>query len=688
MVSVEQRLKHFFLARLRREAVRNLYRRAELAGLMEGRFLKEADDQSGQIWTITAVGAQVLRADQADAGKHTAPSASGGFSRFERALRRGGDGEAKITLAFDDDDGIVLDTVRSISKGRLEQEHRQAADALASEAGNGKANASVEGATDVIANDHHLDLLRTVRGYAPRPPVADAAVALLVANAFCNAVGNAVADIDVLADVLRRPNPCIAIRVPVTSFERLCGRVIERGMLTPSKITLVDGLPGQHITNHYRDNPADLGRVIVFSGKYMAEKSETFIRDNLTKLLFHASTPILVLDERAKGDLPLRITACADLVAAGASIDRELVIELMDICLGIEPTTTIRAMDEQAFAPSHLGIDDLVAALRPGRSAEAVVDVLEKLDLANWDAARTEEQDEDKDESGKSGSSTSSKSKSKKQTETTFEIVQPVKPADGKQTASAAGKSDSSHGGADRLLLVEELAGYGEARDWALDLKADLALWREGLLDWSEMSTKLLLSGPPGTGKTTFAKALCNTLQVPMLATSVAQWLEPGYLGDVLKLMASAFETAGKHRPAILFIDEMDGIGRRGDSSRPYSDYWDSVVNRALELLDGVGKSEGVIVVGATNHPDKIDPALRRSGRLERHAVIPLPDTEALTGILAYRLGSDVKAIIDSRPAKNAGAASITIEGRTRQQAKLVGHSSPDIDTVTNGTRA
>ena len=65
-------------------------------------------------------------------------------------------------------------------------------------------------------------------------------------------------------------------------------------------------------------------------------------------------------------------------------------------------------------------------------------------------------------------------------------------------------------------LTIETLAGYGAAKDWALNLKEDLALWKGRSLDWADMSTKMLLSGPPGTGKTTFAKALCNTLQVPL----------------------------------------------------------------------------------------------------------------------------------------------------------------------------
>ena len=117
------------------------------------------------------------------------------------------------------------------------------------------------------------------------------------------------------------------------------------------------------------------------------------------------------------------------------------------------------------------------------------------------------------------------------------------------------------------------------------------------------MSTKLLLSGPPGTGKTMFARSLCNSLQVPMFTTSVATWLEPGYLGDVFMRIKRAFSEVVAHQPAILFIDEIDGIGRRTDFTRDYADYWNALVNCLLELLDGAARTTGVIVVGATNAP-------------------------------------------------------------------------------------
>ena len=201
-------------------------------------------------------------------------------------------------------------------------------------------------------------------------------------------------------------------------------------------------------------------------------------------------------------------------------------------------------------------------------------------------------------------------------------------------------------------LTVETLSGFGEAREWALALKQDLALWQQGSLCWTDMSTRLLLAGPPGTGKTLFARALGNTLQLPLLATSVSTWLEPSHLGDVLTRMAAAFGEAQSNAPCLLFIDEIDGIGRRRDDRGEFGDYWNAVVNRALELMDGAVRTEGVILVGATNRPSAIDAALLRSGRLETRIDIPTPDVDALVGILDHHLGHDLDGVVASASAR------------------------------------
>jgi cell division protease FtsH len=259
----------------------------------------------------------------------------------------------------------------------------------------------------------------------------------------------------------------------------------------------------------------------------------------------------------------------------------------MQISLGIDRGAGLAALHAVDFTPGYLGIADLVAAIRPGRSAEQIVRALEHLNLANWMAAEESKKNKERNDTGKSGAGgASGQTKKSGKAHARYDLVQPVASFTSEINAhSASGKRT------EKVLLVEDLAGYGAARDWALDLRSDLHLWREGHLDWSEMSTKLLLSGPPGTGKTTFAKALCNTLQAPLLATSVSQWLEASYLGDVMTAMSATFEAAAKLRPAILFIDEIDGIGRRGAGGL-HSDYWDTLVSSTARLNCSMGRGK------------------------------------------------------------------------------------------------
>jgi cell division protease FtsH len=194
---------------------------------------------------------------------------------------------------------------------------------------------------------------------------------------------------------------------------------------------------------------------------------------------------------------------------------------------------------------------------------------------------------------------------------------------------------------------LEELHGYGIAKTWGMQLAADLEEWRQGRLSWSEVHSGLLLSGPPGVGKTIYARALAQTCSVNFVPASLAQWQAKGHLGDLLKAMRADFKKAKDDTPSIIFIDEIDSVGDRSTFGPDHASYSIQVVNGLLESIDGSAGREGVVVIGATNHPDKIDPALVRPGRLDRHVKIEMPDEEDRVAILRQLLGTDASPGLD-----------------------------------------
>ena len=144
----------------------------------------------------------------------------------------------------------------------------------------------------------------------------------------------------------------------------------------------------------------------------------------------------------------------------------------------------------------------------------------------------------------------------------------------------------------------------------------------------------VLLAGPPGTGKTLLAKAIAGEANVPFLSVSGSEFVEM-FVGVGASRVRDLFEQAKKHAPCIVFIDEIDAVGRRrGAGISGGHDEREQTLNQLLVEMDGFESSDGIIVIAATNRPDILDPALLRPGRFDRQIHVPLPDVRGRLEIL------------------------------------------------------
>lgn len=184
---------------------------------------------------------------------------------------------------------------------------------------------------------------------------------------------------------------------------------------------------------------------------------------------------------------------------------------------------------------------------------------------------------------------------------------------------------------------LSDLPGLGEVQRHFLDLVRDLAAAQAGNLPFSQLPRGFLLAGPPGTGKTSLVRAVAAEVSCQFILLSPAALQAVDHLGHHLRAIRKAFARARSAAPALLFIDEADSFGHR-EQVGGNSYYRNAVINCLLEELQGYEASNGVVVIAATNRPEAIDPALRRSGRLDRTLFIDLPDHAALAEIWDYYL--------------------------------------------------
>ncbi len=251
--------------------------------------------------------------------------------------------------------------------------------------------------------------------------------------------------------------------------------------------------------------------------------------------------------------------------------------------------------------------------------------------------------------------------------------------------AMSFGKSRARMLGEDQVKVTfADVAGVDEAKEEVAELVEFLRDPGKFQKLGGKIPRGVLMVGPPGTGKTLLAKAIAGEAKVPFFTISGSDFVEM-FVGVGASRVRDMFDQAKKHAPCIIFIDEIDAVGRhRGAGLGGGHDEREQTLNQLLVEMDGFEGNEGIIVIAATNRPDVLDPALLRPGRFDRQVVVPLPDLRGREQILKVHmrkvpLAEDVDPAIIARGTpgfSGADLANLVNEAAlfaARQNKRLVG---------------
>jgi cell division protease FtsH len=240
---------------------------------------------------------------------------------------------------------------------------------------------------------------------------------------------------------------------------------------------------------------------------------------------------------------------------------------------------------------------------------------------------------------------------------------------------------------AQNKVTFADVAGIDEAKDELEEIIAFLKDPKKFQKLGGRIPKGVLMMGPPGTGKTLLAKAIAGEAGVPFFSISGSDFVEM-FVGVGASRVRDLFEQGKKHAPCIIFIDEIDAVGRhRGAGLGGGHDEREQTLNQLLVEMDGFESNEGVIIVAATNRPDVLDPAILRPGRFDRRIVVNRPDVRGREGILRVHtkkvpLGQDVDLDILARG--TPGFVGADLENLVNEAALLAARQDKDLVSMSD----